>query len=303
MTSFPDTTSTTCRGQWLYHEPLAPYTSWRVGGLADRVYKPADLADLVQLISILPENEPITWLGLGSNTLVRDGGIRGTVILTQGCLDELTQLDASTIRAEAGVSCAQLARFSARQGFSCGEFWAGIPGTVGGALVMNAGCSGGETWDSVVAVETLDKKGTLRVRPASDYQYSYREVQGPDEWFCAGHFQLPKGNKEQSLALIRELLDRRAATQPTGDPNGGSVFRNPPGDYAARLIQASGLKGRQVGGAEVSKKHANFIINTGSATATDIEQLIETVAAEVLKSQGVQLIREVRILGEAYSPK
>ena len=211
----------------------------------------------------------------------------------------IEQLDSVIIRAEAGVSCAKLARFCARLGLAGGEFLAGIPGTVGGALAMNAGCYGSETWESIVAVETLSSHGERHIRKPTEYQISYREVKGPaDECFVAGHFRLTEGSKDVSLEKIRALLERRAATQPTGDHSCGSVFRNPPGDYAARLIEASGLKGLQIGGAKVSLKHANFIINQGDATAAQIEGLINHVANVVQEKHGIELRREVRIIGE-----
>ncbi|MFU8798305.1 MAG: UDP-N-acetylmuramate dehydrogenase [Gammaproteobacteria bacterium] len=293
-------------GQLLYNEPLSNHTSWRVGGPAERFYQPANLTDLQEFLRAeatcdkASVSRPLTWLGLGSNMLVRDGGIAGTVIATQGCLKQLTQLEDLTIRAEAGVACGQLARFSARLGFTGGEFWAGIPGTVGGALAMNAGCFGGETWERVLRVECITRQGKLIIRTPDQYAISYRSVLGRerDEWFVAGIFQLQKGDKEVSLARIRELLQKRTTTQPTNEPSCGSVFRNPPGKYAAELIEACGLKGMRMGQAEVSEKHANFILNKGRATAADIEGLIEYIVEKVRAKHGVTLIREVRILGD-----
>lgn len=277
---------------------LSELTSWRVGGVADHLYQPADLADLSAFLQTIAHDEPLTWLGLGSNVLIRDGGIRGTVIHTQGSLTALSQPEALLIRAEAGVACGQLARHTARLSLAGLEFMAGIPGSVGGALAMNAGCHGGETWQWVKAVETIDRTGKIRLREASDFKTAYRHVEWPaDEWFVAGYFLLQAGDKQISLQKIRELVDHRTATQPTNEPNCGSVFRNPPGNFAARLVEASGLKGYQIGGAQVSQKHANFIINTGNATAADIEKLIQWVQDEVARQQGITLIREVHILG------
>lgn len=292
-------TSVKLRGLLLENVLLADYTSWRVGGPAKRLYQPADLADLSNFLATLPPQEPIIWLGLGSNTLVRDGGIEGTVIITQGHLNKMELLDATTVRAEAGVACPALARFCARQGLRGAEFWAGIPGTMGGALAMNAGCHDGETWNRVVAVETIDRQGVVHTRYPAEYKVGYRSVIGAKpEWFVAGHFRLQPGSKEEALEEIRQLLVYRTATQPTSEPSCGSVFRNPPGDYAGRLIEACGLKGQRVGGARVSLKHANFIINEGSATATDIEMLMDRVAQEVKQAQGIELIREVHIIGQ-----
>jgi UDP-N-acetylmuramate dehydrogenase len=281
------------------HEPLSKHTSWRVGGPADRFYEPAGVEDLSAFLKTLTENEPLFWVGLGSNLLVRDGGVRGTVIMLSGKLNGLERIDANTLRAEAGVASAKLARFSVQQGLRGAEFLAGVPGTVGGALAMNAGAFGGETWNVVTAVETMDHAGHIRTRLPSDYQIGYRSVQGPaGEWFVAGHFGLTPGNEAEGQALIKSLLAKRGATQPTQWPNAGSVFRNPPGDYSARLIERTGLKGFCIGGACVSELHANFIINTGSATAADIETLIEAVRDKVYAAQGVRLETEVRVIGE-----
>jgi UDP-N-acetylmuramate dehydrogenase len=287
------------RGELKEYEPLARYTSWRVGGAAKRFYKPADIADLALFLQSLPENEELTWIGLGSNVLIRDGGIAGTVISTLGSLNKIELLNPFTVRAEAGVPCAKLAKFCAKSGLAESSFFAGIPGTVGGALMMNAGAFNGITWNQVVAVETVDRRGTLRLRSPADYQIQYREIKAPlGEWFVAGHFSFPQGESEILQAQIKELLRKRSAAQPIGVLSCGSVFRNPPGDYAARLIDISGLKGTKIGGAMVSDKHANFILNSGSATAQDIEDLIELVAERVEILQKVRLTPEVHIIGE-----
>ncbi len=288
------------RGQLLRNEPMARHTSWRVGGPADRFYKPADLHDLALFLKSLPPDEPLYWVGLGSNLLVRDGGVRGTVIMTSGALNSLEVVKDGIMRAEAGVACAKAARFSVSHGHVGAEFLAGIPGTIGGALAMNAGAFGGETWNIVYAVETLDRAGTLRTHMPSDYRVSYRHVDGPkDEWFVASHFRLTKGEASKAKTLIKTLLAKRGATQPTQLPNAGSVFKNPPDDFAARLIEASGMKGVCEGGACVSELHANFIVNTGAATAADIERLILRVQSEVQKRQRVRLETEVRVIGDA----
>lgn len=290
----------TLRGVIKYREPMARHTSWRTGGPADRYYEPADLADLCEFLQQTPVSEPVMFVGLGSNLLVRDGGIRGTVIMTSGLLNDITLLEPELVRVEAGVACAKVARFCARQGLVGVEFLAGIPGTMGGALAMNAGAFGGETWPHVVAVETIDRSGARYQRTPAEYEISYRHVRGPaGEWFVAAHLRLQPGDTEASTAHIKSLLEKRSATQPIGLPSCGSVFRNPPGDHAARLIEVSGLKGTQIGGAIVSEKHANFIINTGTATAADIEVLIEKVAAEVEQRHGIRLVKEVHIVGEA----
>lgn len=288
------------RGKLRHHEPLAKHTSWRVGGPAEWFYKPVDREDLVQLLCQLPLKMPIFWLGLGSNLLVRDGGLPGMVILTTGCLNQLALLDERTLYVEAGVSCAKLARYAARQGLSGTEFLAGIPGTFGGALAMNASAWGGETWALVRTVETIDRQGHAHHRMPADYQVGYRHVKGPeDEWFIAATLQLTSQSViEDNLTKIQTLLTKRNETQPIGLPSCGSVFRNPPGDYAARLIEQDGWKGCCVGDACVSEKHANFIINTQAATATQIETLIIQIRDSIQKKYGIHLIPEVHIIGE-----
>jgi len=287
------------RGTLKHNEPMSKHTSWRVGGNADHYYQPADIDDLALYLSQIDSSEPVTWVGLGSNLLVRDGGIRGSVIATSGVLNGLVSINETTVRAEAGVACAKVARFTARQSLTGAEFLAGIPGTMGGALAMNAGAFGGETWNVVSAVETLSRDGQLHQRKPDEYQVGYRSVKGPvGEWFVAAELTLKPGDSEQSLAKIKECLNKRGDTQPIQQPNAGSVFKNPPNDYSARLIEACGLKGYCIGGACISEKHANFIVNTGNAAAADIEALIGHVASTVEKQHGIRLEHEVRIVGE-----
>jgi len=287
------------RGTLLHNEPMARHTTWRVGGTAERYYQPADVADLALFLSQLPDGEPLFWLGLGSNLLVRDGGLRGTVIATSGMLNEMVRIDEFRVRIESGVSCAKVARFCAREGLAGAEFLCGIPGTMGGALAMNAGCFGGETWRLVESVETMDRHGKMHRRSPDNYQVAYRHVSGPaGEWFVAATLKLAQGDAEGLLEANKKLLEKRGASQPTQQPNAGSVFRNPEGDFAARLIESAGLKGRTIGKAQVSEKHANFIVNLGGATAANIEALIGAVQAEVERQHGVRLEREVHIVGE-----
>ncbi len=292
--------ATELHGQLLHNQLLAKYTSWRVGGPADVLYKPAGLGDLRLLLSMLQPDEPIHWLGLGSNSLISDKGIRGTVIVTQGALNDIALISPNIVRVEAGVSCASMARFCARNYLQGGEFWAGIPGTMGGALKMNAGCYGHETWDFVTEVETINRQGVINKRSALDYDIQYRQVNGfEDEWFLAAWCSLNSGDKNTSLSEIKKLLKKRSDSQPTNEHNCGSVFRNPPGDFAAKLIESCDLKGFSIGGAQVSNKHANFIINPESqATAADIETLIHHVWQTVKDKVGVELIREVHLIGE-----
>ncbi len=295
----PSVPSYRLRGELLPGELLAQYTTWGVGGAARQLYRPADIDDLAAFVAGLPVSEPLFWLGLGSNLLVRDGGFAGTVVLTAGLLSGLEVMDENRIYAEAGVACPKVARFSGRQNLHGAEFLAGIPGTLGGALMMNAGAFGGETWDIVQRVETLSRAGRRQWRSPADYRVGYRSVKGPaEEYFIAAELGLKSGAGEQALERVKALLRRRNETQPTGLRSCGSVFRNPPGDYAARLIEACELKGERIGGAVVSDKHANFIINQGQASASDIEALIQHVVETVQVRFGVSLQTEVRMIGE-----
>jgi UDP-N-acetylmuramate dehydrogenase len=309
------------RGEMRLNEPMKKYTSWRAGGEAERVYLPADLADLAEFLRGLPRDEPIYVVGLGSNLLVRDGGVRGTVVVLHARLNTLRleqqDRDESLIYAGAGVACAKVARFAALHSLIGGEFLAGIPGTVGGALAMNAGCYDAETWEIVKHVHTLDRDGQLRTRKAGDYVIAYRHValrhgtgsgtqsepragvSTGEEWFVGGWFRLLSGEEGESRQKIKKFLAMRINSQPLNLPNAGSVFRNPSGDWAARLIESCGLKGFRIGGAMVSTKHANFIVNTGEASAADIEALIVEVRGKVKEQTGVKLEPEVRIIGAA----
>jgi len=294
------------RGELKRDEPMARHVSWRAGGRVERAYTPADFADLQAFLRTLPSDEPLYFVGLGSNLLVRDGGLRGTVVFTHRALAGLhlgPQGERwAEVIADAGVPAPKLARFAAMHDLVGAEFFAGIPGTVGGALAMNAGCYGGETWTAVRAVTTIDHAGEAHVRLPGEYDVAYRHVAlraGAAEWFAAATFRFGRGDGAASRQLMKEFLQRRIASQPLGEPNAGSVFRNPPGDYAARLIEACGLKGRRIGGAEISTKHANFIVNRGEATAADIEALIALARDTVKDRHGVALETEVRIVGAA----
>jgi UDP-N-acetylmuramate dehydrogenase len=287
------------RGDLKVNEPMSRHTSWRAGGDARRFFTPADVDDLCDFLREMDPREPLLWLGLGSNLLVRDGGFPGTVIHTLGALTGLEWLNETTLRAGAGVTCAKVARVTAKQGLTGAEFLAGIPGSMGGALAMNAGAFGGETWNLVAAVETVDRMGRLHSRLPEEYRVAYRTVEGvADEWFVAAQLLLQQGDSDAAQSTIRELLARRGATQPTNQYSCGSVFRNPPGDHAARLIESAGLKGKTLGGAQVSGKHANYIINTGNASAADIETLLNQVQGRVEQLYDVRLETEVRIVGE-----
>ncbi len=293
------------RGELRRAEPMARHTSWRAGGPAERSYRPADIDDLAAFLARLPKNEPLLFVGLGSNLLVRDGGFRGTVVLMHSAALR-PEIVIGRIYAEAGVASPKVARFAARNNLGGAEFLAGVPGTVGGALAMNAGCYGGETWDIVERAVTVDRSGALHTREHDEFEIGYRHCElktggrlGEDEWFAAAYFRLSDAEGAASLARIKAFLGKRVASQPLSLPNAGSVFRNPIGDAAARLIESCGLKGLERGGASVSQKHANFIVNPkGAAKASDIEWLIATVRARVKEKTGVELQPEVRIVGE-----
>lgn len=279
------------------NEPMARHTTWRVGGPADLWYEPATLAGLQAFLRGLDPAMPVWFVGLGSNLLVRDSGLRGAVIASGAALGQVERLESGLVQAGAGVPCTTLARRLGRWQLGPAGFFAGIPGTVGGALRMNAGAFGGETWDRVVEVDVIDRQGNIHTRARSAYQPGYREVPIPDsEWFIAARFSFE--HDAAGAGQIRDLLAERARRQPLGLPSCGSVFRNPQGDFAARLIESAGLKGARRGAAEVSPKHANFIINTGGATAADIEALILHVQATVEQHSGVRLVPEVRIVGD-----
>jgi UDP-N-acetylmuramate dehydrogenase len=280
------------------NEPMSKHTSWHVGGPADIFFTPHDVTDISAFLQKLEAGTPVMWIGLGSNLLVRDGGIRGAVIETHGVFDELERRNENEVWCGSGVACAKLAKQCIKWGLGPAEFFAGIPGTLGGALAMNAGAFGGETWRHVVSVAVIDRAGVRRERPASDYTVGYRHVAGPsDEWFLGAllRFEVRPGVSSDD---IRHLLAKRKATQPISEWSCGSVFTNPQGDHAARLIEASGLKGFRIGGARVSEMHANFIVNDGTASAADIEQLIRFVQQTVEQEHGVRLSTEVRIVGE-----
>ncbi len=334
------------RGKLSLNEPMSRHTSWRTGGVAEKFYQPADLDDLHRFLSILPADEPLVVVGLGSNLLVRDGGIRGTVLLMHGALRELRLEQDGLVYAQAGVPGAKLARFAALHDMSDAEFFAGIPGTLGGMLAMNAGCYGGETWRNIERVQVMTHSGEIRICKPEEYEIGYRSVSrlesktagerseerraeesgassertfptGKDEeaghssairssprslpnqeLFVGAWFRFASGDGEIARRKIKDLLSRRIASQPLNLPNAGSVFRNPPNDHAARLIEQCGLKGEKIGGASVSKKHANFIVNEDGATAKDIEDLISMVRKTVEKQTGVLLHAEVKIIGE-----
>jgi UDP-N-acetylmuramate dehydrogenase len=281
------------------NEPMSRHTSWHIGGPADLYFSPRDRADLLAFLATLPTGTPLFWLGLGSNLLVRDGGIRGVVIDTQSGLTRLERVNDTTVTCEAGVPCARLARQCIKWGLTPAEFLAGIPGTLGGALAMNAGAFGGETWPRVRSVDVCDVHGIDRRRDAREYSYGYRHIVPPAscEFFLAAtlEFEYRPGLTEEAM---RELLAKRKEKQPIGEWSCGSTFTNPMGDHAARLIEAAGLKGFRIGDMMVSPKHANFLVNVEAATAVDVEKLVAHIEQVVREKFGVTLTPEFRTVGE-----
>jgi len=293
------------RGALRHDEPMAKHVSWRAGGLARTFYQPANVPDLCAFLRTRAPDEPVLFVGLGSNLLVRDGGFDGCVVFTHHALTGIRPEGGNQLRPTfhvgAGVPAPHLARYVAKHGGAGAEWLAGIPGTIGGALAMNAGCYGGETWNHVIAVETIDRNGNLNLRQPVDFDIGYRHVASKhagEEWFVSGVFVFERGEEAPAMKRMRKLLSQRVASQPINQPNAGSVFRNPPGDFAARLIESCALKGVNIGGAQVSPKHANFIVNTGKASASDIESLMDLVQTTVRLRTGVELVREVRIVGK-----
>ena len=288
------------QGELRTQEPMSRHTSWKTGGNADYYYIASDINDLAKFISKLPTSTPITWIGFGSNLLVRDGGLPGVVVSVVGLLNELKKINETDIFIGAGVSCVKVAHFSAKHGLEGIEFLAGIPGTIGGALAMNAGAYGGEIWSYIKEVETINRKGKREIFEKNKFDINYRSVSiSENEWFIACKMKLEISTRTIVNDRIKKMLSERADGQPLGKLSCGSVFRNPTNQHAAKLIELCGLKGKKVGGAVISDKHSNFIINTGNATSLDIEQLIEFIQACVYEKYNIKLIPEVRIIGES----
>ena len=288
------------RGEMFYDEPMSKHTSWRAGGNAKQYFIAKDIDDLSVMLKSLPDDEELFWLGLGSNTLVRDGGFSGVMIAMQGVATELDIRDEKYVSVGASVTCAKLAKFCAKNKLAGAEFFSGIPGLMGGAVAMNAGAFGGETWQHVIDVKTINRKGEITERAASEFDVAYRTVKGlKDEWFVSATLRFESSEKtDEPSRDIKQLLAKRAESQPIGMFSCGSVFKNPEGHYAAELIESCGLKGKRIGGAVISEKHANFILNDQSATANDIESLIKEIQKSVLEKHDVELHTEVRIIGD-----
>ena len=293
------------RGKLLYDEPLAPFTWFRVGGAAQALFLPADAEDLAGFLRALPADIPVTVLGVGSNVIVRDGGVEGVVIRLAGrAFGTVEVVDGQRIRAGVAALDAQVARAAAKAGIAGLEFYAGIPGSVGGALCMNAGCYGSETKDVLVGAWGFDRAGARRDFQLADFGYTYRHSEAPGDmvWVEA----LYQGRPDDPAAIearMAEITARREQTQPIREKTGGSTFKNPPGHSSWKLVDAAGWRGKPFsasgkgGGAMFSPLHSNFLINTGEATAADLEGLGEAVRADVKAKTGVQLEWEIKRIG------
>jgi UDP-N-acetylmuramate dehydrogenase len=289
------------RGKLLRGEALAPFTWFRVGGPADALFLPADEADLAEFLAALPSHIPVTMLGVGSNVIVRDAGVDGVVIRLAGrAWAQMTPLENVRIRAGAGALDSMLAKAAAQAGIAGLEFFVGVPGTIGAALVMNAGCYGRETKDVLVEARALTRAGEIVTLPAAEFGFSYRKnALPPDLIFLDATFQGVADTPEAVSARMAEITAQREASQPIRDKTGGSTFKNPEGGSAWKLIDEAGMRGASRGGAQVSEKHANFLINTGEAAAADIEGLGEDVRAAVKAKSGVDLQWEIKRIGRA----
>ncbi len=286
------------RGRIALNEPLAHYTSFQIGGPADLFLEPADKEDAIAIVLYCQRKRmPYLLMGKGSNMLVCDEGVRGAVINLEAGLHGLRR-DGDCVVAEAGISIAKFVDFCIQQGFRGVEMLPGIPGTMGGAVMMNAGAYGGETSDYLVDVEIL-RNGAVKVLPKEEIGFSYRHSGLRDDVILSARFRLPQGDKAELMRQRRELLIKRNRTQPINFPNSGSMFKNPPGTYAAKLIEEAGLKGFTVGNAQISERHANFMINLGGAKATDVLGLIERAQKSVFERTGLHLELEVKLIGFA----
>ncbi|QUD87753.1 UDP-N-acetylmuramate dehydrogenase [Phenylobacterium montanum] len=288
----------TVRGRLLRDEPLAPFTWLRVGGPAEVLFLPADAEDLAAFLRALPAEVPVTVIGVGSNLIVRDGGVEGVVIRLAGRAFAGIETEGLRLTAGAAALDSAVARAAAKAGIAGLEFYAGVPGTIGGAVTMNAGCYGSETKDVLVSAIGVDRMGAERRLALADFGYTYRHNAAPADiiWLLATFEGRPDA-PDAIEARMAEITARREASQPIREKTGGSTFKNPPGDSSWRLVDAAGWRGRLVGGAKFSEQHANFLINTGEASAADLEGLGETVRADVKARFGVQLDWEIKRIG------
>ena len=286
------------RGRIRANAPLAPSTWFKVGGIADVLFRPEDADDLRAFMRDRPQDVPVTVLGVASNTLIRDGGVRGVVVRLGRGFTAITADNEDGLIAGAGALCANVAQQAMVGALGGLAFLSGIPGAVGGALRMNAGAYGGETRRMLEWAEALDSNGGLHRLTPRDLGYAYRHSDLPEGWiFTRARFRGIPG-AEGIAGEMTKIAQARAASQPIGSATGGSTFRNPPGHKAWQLIEAVGGRGLRIGGAQMSEKHCNFMINTGDASAADLETLGETVRTRVLEASGIALQWEIKRIGE-----
>ena len=286
------------KGDCLCDEPMAEHTSWGIGGPVDLFFSPKNRDELVSFLSQIDSRIPITWVGKGTNILVRDRGIRGVVISTKSFLKNITKISHQNYNVEAGVSCMDLALFCQKINIGPAAFFSGIPGSIGGALTMNAGAFGNETWNQVITAEVIDQKGRIQYLDRDQFGVSYRTVNFPFPlWFLSCVMSFSDEGKT-TIEDLKELRNQRIKKQPLTEDTCGSVFKNPTDHFAGELIEQAGLKGFKIGSASISKKHANFIINEGGAKAEDIEKIIDHVRTVIKKKYDIDLHTEVRIIGE-----
>ena len=278
---------------------LTKFNSWKVGGNAENFVICSNINFLCELIKNNKVQKPIKFIGLGSNILVRDNGVKGTTIIMHKGLNNFFK-EEELFYSEAGLSCSKFSKLIAKEGYTDSAFLSGIPGTIGGALAMNAGCYGFEIWSYVKKVLMINVNGELIERGLNDFNVGYRKIlkENEAENFVGAWFSFPKGKKIEAEEDIRKLLAHRKRTQPLSWPSAGSTFKNPDNNHAAKLIEDCGLKGFKIGDAKISEKHANFIINLGAAKAKDIEDLINHIKKIVLKEKNIKLIPEVEIIGD-----
>ena len=284
------------RGHIALSEPLSKYTSFRIGGPADYYLEPADREDVVNIVAYVRQRQiPFMMIGKGSNMLVSDDGVRGAVINLEEGLNHIG-VEGDTIVVEAGVGMARFVDFCIHHGHKGVEMLPGIPGTIGGALVMNAGAYGGEISEYLLTVDVL-RNGSVQTITKADAGFAYRKSGFHNDIILGARFRLPQGDKAEILKSRRELLMKRNRSQPVNFPNSGSMFKNPAGTHAAKLIEDAGLKGIRSGNAQISERHANFIVNLGGATAEDVLHLIESARAAVLEKFNIALELEVKLIG------
>jgi len=286
------------RGKFRENVSLKDYNTWKIGGFAQYLYEPYDLEDLKSFLNIT-KKEKITFIGNGSNVLIRDKGVEGYVVCLKDSLNKYYKNNKKQYTFEAGLSCMKIAQITAKNNLTGLEFLCGIPGSLGGALRMNAGCNNGSIWENVLNVTIINKEGALIKKYKKDFDISYRNVNLENgNFFISAKFDLVENGLNNSEDIIKKFLKDRRANQPTGLPSCGSVFKNPKDNYAASLIESLGLKSHRIGGAYISEKHANFIITEKNSKSDDVEDLISHIQKKVFEKMNILLETEVKFIGK-----